>query len=143
MKTEDFTKQQVSAGIAATICAVLICVAGPAAAQSLLPTNVSVKNSSTTNRSLLSKSVTGVLTPTPNNPLVAGTTNNFTSTSSGSTDAGRLTYSGCRFNWSKIRQASGLFTFSKGAELAPKCVATIVSSNPSTGAYSVKFEIKP
>jgi hypothetical protein len=115
----------------------------PALAQSLPATNVSVKNSTTISRSVNFSNRTGVLTPVPTNPIPAGFTDIFTSRSSGSVDAAVLTYTGCRFNWSKIRQTSGIFTFSIGGTPISKCRANIVSSNSSTGAFSVKFDIRP
>jgi len=110
-------------------------------AQQLEPTFIAVQNSSTTARNLLSTNTTGVLNPSPNNPLNAGQTTNFTSTSFGSSDAGVVTYSGCRFNWSKIRQTNNTYTFSRGATPSGSCTATLVSSNTTTGAYSVRFRI--
>lgn len=110
-------------------------------AQSLLPTSLQVQNNSSTNRTLLSTNTTGVINPTPTSPLNAGQSDSFTSTSSGSSDAGVLQYSGCRFNWSKIRQSSGTFTFSRGASPSSSCSSTLISSNPTTGAYSLRFTI--
>lgn len=121
-----------------------VLIAGHAQAQAT--TNVTVVNQKTTSVNLISTNLSGTISPTPQDPIPAITTDTLTSSTPGTVDSGVLTYSGCRFNWSKVRQTpppNETWSFSIGATPSSACRGEQTTIVPTTGAYAVRFTIRP
>lgn len=107
-----------------------------------LTTSVEFKNNTSSSERLISgNNVSGTITPAVPFRLEAFSSSSHLSNTPGdSVDAGVVTYSSCRFNWSTIKVGS-FYTFSAGAEPKSSCRVDVLQQNAFTGQHTLKFSI--
>lgn len=106
-----------------------------------LSTSIELKNNTSSTKTLISgTNTTGHISPLFPNPALPNSVTFHTSTSNGAADAGVLTYSSCRFNWSIIELGT-IYTFSIGAKPASRCSSDVLVQNVFTGEYQISFNI--
>jgi len=124
--------------VSAVILSVLSAFAMPAQA---VNTVIELVNSTNSDESLINANTSGLLLPAAPGPLHANDRVSIVSTTGKNVDAGVITYSACRFNWSVIKIESN-YQFSDGAIPSSHCESQVVYQNFNTGEYSVQFKVK-